>query len=327
MKRLTLMIVAVLVTCSAPINVVAQPGQGMRIGYLAYVPLVGDSLRHVECFTDELKKLGWTEGRNLNIEWRSIEGDEKRIPEILAELFGLDLRVLVTCTTPLTVAAKKMNTTTPIVFIYVSDPVGSKIVQSLARPGGNITGVSQMDTVLCGKRVQLLTEVVPDLKRLGVLLHPKVPYVPEMLRVTRRAAEATNLELQLFEATSPDALDTAFKAMSRESVEAFVEIPHIMFWQHRERIVKLAARYRLPGFYETTNFVEIGGLMAYAENFIVHTRRAAAYVDQILRGAEPASLPVAQPMEFELAINLHTARDLGLKIPESVLILANRIIE
>jgi putative ABC transport system substrate-binding protein len=184
-----------------------------------------------------------------------------------------------------------------------------------------------MDTELCGKRVQLLTEVIPNLKRLGVLLHPKVSYVPEMLRHTRQAAEATNLELHLFEATSREELDTAFKAMSRESVEAFVEIPHMMFWQHRERIVKLAARYRLPGFYEHKEFVEIGGLMAYAENLIAHTRRAAAYVDKILRGAEPASLPVAQPMEFELTINLRTAKDLGLKFPQTVLILANQIIE
>jgi putative ABC transport system substrate-binding protein len=184
-----------------------------------------------------------------------------------------------------------------------------------------------MDTELCGKRVQLLTEVMPKLKRLGVLLNPNVPYVPKMLKITRRAAETANLEVHLFEATSPKELAPAFKAMSEKSVEAFVQLPHSMFWQHREEVVRLADRYRLPSVYEATEFVTIGGLMAYAENFPAHIRRAAAYVDQILRGTEPASLPVSQPMEFELAINLRTAQNLNLNIPESVLVLADQIIE
>ena len=256
-----------------------------------------------------------------------IDSDEKRIPAVLSELFGLDLGVLVTATTPITLAAKKATTKTPVVFFGVSDPLGSRIVAGLSQPGGNVTGVSQMDTELCGKRVQLLTELIPDLKRLGVLLYPTASYVPAMLKRTRQAAETANLEVRLFEAKSPEELDSAFMAMDREGVEAFVQIPYAMFWEHRKRIVNLAARYRLPGIYETTEFVDDGGLMAYAENLFAHLRRAAIYVDQILRGKEPADLPVAQPMVFELAVNLRTANSLGLKIPESILTLADYIVE
>jgi putative ABC transport system substrate-binding protein len=240
---------------------------------------------------------------------------------------GLDLRVLVTSSTPITLAAKKATTKTPVVFWGVSDPLGSKIVPSLSQPGGNVTGISQMDTELCGKRVQLLTELIPNLKHLGVLLYPTASYVPAMLTRTRQAAATANLEVRLFEAESLEGLDSAFMAMDRESVEAFVQIPHIMYWEHRKRIVNLAARYRLPGIYETTEFVDDGGLMAYAENLPEHVRRAAAYVDQILRGKDPADLPVAQPMVFELAVNLRTANKLGLKIPESILTLADHIVE
>ena len=184
-----------------------------------------------------------------------------------------------------------------------------------------------MDTELCGKRVQLFTELITNLKRIGVLLNPKASYVPVMLTRTRQAAKTANLEVHLFEAKSPEELDSAFMAMDREGVEAFVQLPHGMFWDHRKRIVNLAARYRLPGIYEGTDFVDDGGLMAYAENFPAHVRRAAAYVDQILRGKDPADLPVAQPMVFELAVNLRTANNLGLKIPESILILAAHIVE
>ena len=300
--------------------------QVARIGYLTPAPLaIVADLNKI--FVEELKKLGWTEGRNLTIEWRSIDGDEQRIPALLAELIALNLDVIVTHATPITLAAKRAETKTPFVFVFVSDPLNSKIIQSLARPGGNITGVSQMDTELCGKRVQLLTEVMPQLKHLGVLLNPNVPYVPRMLEITRRAAETNNLEVHLFEATSSKEIVSAFKAMSEKSVEAFVQLPHSLFWQHREEVVRLANQYRLPAVYEATEFVPIGGLMAYAENFPAHIRRAAAYVDQILRGTEPAALPVSQPMEFELAINLRTARNWNINIPESVLVLADQIIE
>jgi putative ABC transport system substrate-binding protein len=300
--------------------------QVARIGYLTHPPLAQFADLN-KIFVEELKNLGWTEGGNLTIEWRSIDSDEQRIPELLAELIALELDVIVTVTTPITLAAKKADTKMPFVFVFVSDPLESKIIQSIARPGGNITGVSQMDTELCGKRVQLLTEVMPKLKRLGVLLNPNVPYVPKMLKITRRAAETVNLEVFLFEATSSKDLSPAFKAMSEKSVEAFVQLPHAMFWAHREEVVRLANQYRLPSVYEATEFVTIGGLMAYAENFPAHIRRAAAYVDQILRGTKPASLPVSQPMEFELAINLRTAQNLNLNIPESVLVLADQIIE
>jgi putative ABC transport system substrate-binding protein len=309
-----------------PANMAGAESRKARIGYLTYPPLaLFADLSKI--LVDELEKLGWAEGRNLTIERRSIDGDERRIPEILAGLVALDLDVIVTVTTPITLAAKRANTQTPFVFVLVSDPLGSKIIQSLARPGGNITGVSQMDTELCGKRVQLLTEVMPKLKRLGVLLNPQVSYVPKMLEVTRRAAQATDLEVYLFEATSPREIVSAFKAMSEKAVEAFVQLPHAMFWQHREEVVRLANRYRLPAVFEASEFVPIGGLMSYAEDFPAHLRRAAAYVDQILRGTEPASLPVSQPMEFELVINLRTAQNLNLNIPESIIVLANQIIE
>ncbi|MEN8692622.1 MAG: ABC transporter substrate-binding protein [Desulfobacterales bacterium] len=324
MKKLTVLLIATWLIWSAPVTVWAQSGQSVRIGFLSYAPM---EQLYQKTFVEELDRFGWIEGKNITTEWRSLDGDEKRLSAVLSELFGLDLHVLVTISTPITLAAKKANTKTPIVFWGVSDPLGSKIVPSLSQPGGNVTGVSQMDTVLCGKRVQLLTEVMPDLKRLGVLLNPTASYVPTMLARTQQAAATANLEVSLFEAKSLEGLDSAFKAMDREDVEAFVQIPHIMYWTHRKRIVNLAARYRLPGLYETTEFVDEGGLMAYAENLPEHLRRAAAYVDQILRGKDPADLPVSQPMEFELAINLRTAQDLNLNIPESVLVLADQIIE
>jgi putative ABC transport system substrate-binding protein len=325
MKKLTVLLIVVWLTWGAAVTVWAQSNQSVRIGFLTYSSLINHPLQ--KTFIEELDRLGWTEGRNITIEWRDIDSDEKRLPAVLSELFGLDLGVLVTFTTPITLAAKKATTKTPVVFWGVSDPLGSKIVPNLSQPGGNVTGISQMDTELCGKRVQLLTEVMPHLKRLGVLLYPTVSYVPAMLARTRQAAATANLEVRLFEATSPEELDSAFMAMDGEDVEAFVQIPHIMYWDNRKRIVDLAARYRLPGLYETTEFVDDGGLMAYAENLAGHLLRAAAYVDQILRGKDPADLPVAQPMVFELAVNLRTANSLGLKIPESIQTLADHIVE
>jgi putative ABC transport system substrate-binding protein len=325
MEKFTVLLIAVWLTWGAPITAWAQPGQGARIGFLTTSSMINHPFKKI--FSEELDRFGWTEGQNLTIEWRDIDSDEKRIPAVLSELFGLDLGVLVTATTPITLAAKKATTKTPVVFFGVSDPLGSRIVAGLSQPGGNVTGVSQMDTELCGKRVQLLTELIPDLKRLGVLLYPTASYVPAMLKRTRQAAETANLEVRLFEATSPEELDSAFMAMDGEGVEAFVQIPYGMFWDYRKRIVDLAARYRLPGIYETSDFVDDGGLMAYAENLAQHLRRATAYVDQILRGKDPADLPVAQPMVFELAVNLRTANSLGLKIPESILTLADHIVE
>jgi putative ABC transport system substrate-binding protein len=325
MKKFTVLFVVIWLTWGASVTVWAQSNQGVRIGWLTYESLVNHPLQ--KAFIEELDRFGWTEGKNITIAWRDIGGDEKRLPEVLAELFGLDLRVLVTMTTPITSAAKKANAKIPIVFWGCSDPLGSKIVPSLSQPGGNVTGVSQMDTELCGKRVQILTELIPNLKRLGVLLYPSVSYAPVMLARTRQAAETANLEIHLFEAESPVKFDSAFMAMEREGVEAFVQIPHIMYWENRKQIIKLAARHRLPGIYETTEFVDDGGLMAYAENLSEHARRAAAYVDQILRGKDPADLPVAQPMIFELAVNLRTANSLGLKVPESILTLADHIVE
>jgi putative ABC transport system substrate-binding protein len=325
MRKFTVLFFAIWLTWGAPGTVWAQSGQSVRIGFLTTSSMTNHPFKKI--FSEELDRFGWTEGRNLTIEWRDIDSDEKRIPAVLSELFGLDLRVLVTATTPITLAAKKANNNTPVVFFGVSDPLGSRIVASLSQPGGNVTGVSQMDTELCGKRVQLLTELIHDLKRLGVLFYPTASYVPTMLKRTRQAAETANLEVRLFEARSPEELDSAFMAMDGEGVEAFVQIPYGMFWDHRKRIVNLAARYRLPGIYETSDFVDDGGLMAYAENLAAHLRRAAAYVDQILRGKDPVDLPVAQPMVFELAVNLRTANSLDLKIPESILTLADHIVE
>jgi putative ABC transport system substrate-binding protein len=325
MKEITVLFIAIWLTWIAPATVWAESNQGVRIGWLTYKSMVNHPLQ--KSFIEELDRFGWTEGENITIAWRDIGGDEKRLPEVLAELIGLDPRVLVTFTTPITSAAKKANAKIPIVFWGCSDPLRSKIVPSLSQPGGNVTGVSQMDTELCGKRVQILTELIPNLKRLGVLLYPTVSYAPAMLARTRQAAKTVNLEICSFEAESPEEFGPAFIAMEREGVEAFVQIPHIMYWENRKQIIKLAARHRLPGIYETTEFVDDGGLMAYAENLPEHARRTAAYVDQILRGKDPADLPVAQPMFFELAVNLGTASKLGLKFPESILTLADHIVE
>jgi len=245
----------------------------------------------------------------------------------MAEMVRLKVSVIVTAGTPAAQAAKKATTTIPIVMATGADPVGAGLIASLARPGGNITGVTTRSTELAGKRLVLLTEVVPRLSRVAVLHNPRAGISERALKETKVAALALGVELQILEVGSPEDFNGAFLAMARERSEALVVISTPMLFSERRQIVALAAKHRLPAVYHWQAYVEAGGLMSYGPDLADGFRRAAFYVDKILNGTKPADLPVEQPRKFELVINLKTAKELGLTIPPEVLYRADKIIK
>ena len=308
----------------------AQPmAKVARIGYLG-VDLAADDPRTRKAFLQGLRDLGYVEGRNVLIEYRDAKGKPERFPALAAELVALKVDVIVTGGTPAAQAAKQATTTIPIVMATAADAVGSGLVASLVRPGGNITGTSWLGPELVGKRLQLLKEVVPRITRVAVLWHPGAQgerTLKEMLEETEVAGRALGVRLQFLEARSPNDFGTVFSAMTRERAGALIIIPSGMLTTERRRIVDLAAKNRLPAMYYFREFVDAGGLMSYGVSFPDLYRRAATFVDKILKGAKPAELPVEQPTKFELVINLKTAKALGLTIPQSVLIRADHVIQ
>jgi putative ABC transport system substrate-binding protein len=314
---------------AAPLAAEAQQAATVpRIGYLA-TNLAGSP--HVtEAFLQGLRDLGYVEGRNVVIEYRDAEGKFERLPALAAELVALKVDVIVVGATPQALAARQATRTLPIVFAAAGDPVGSGLVTSLARPGGNVTGSSVLAPELIGKCLEQLTQAVPGISRVAVLWQPGV--LPErtdkdMLKGADVAARALGVRLQLVEARGPDDFDRAFSDMTRARAGALTALPSVMFFNERRRLVDLAAKNRLPAVYQVREFVDAGGLMAYGPNAADMYRRAATYVDKILKGAKPADLPVEQPTKFELVINLKTAKALGLTIPQSVLGRADEVIQ
>jgi putative ABC transport system substrate-binding protein len=267
------------------------------------------------------------EGKNIALEVRWAEQKPERLPDLAAELVRLRCDVIVATSTAGTLALKQATRTTPIVMTLVSDPVAAGAVASLARPGGNITGLSLMHPDLAGKRLQLLTEVVPRPSRVAVLWNPSDPNSPPLLRATEAAARSLGVQLQLREARSATEIESAFSAMTSDRVRALIVLPGSLFLDQRKQLVTLAAKRRLAAMYPAREFPDAGGLMAYGPNFPDILRRAATYVDKILKGAKPADLPVEQPTKFELVINLKTARALGLTFPRSVLSMADEVIQ
>ncbi len=267
------------------------------------------------------------EGQNIAIESRWAEGKYERLPGLAAEPVRLRVDVIVTAAVPAIRAAKEATRTIPVVMAAVVDPVATGLVASLARPGGNITGLSVMSPELVGKQLEMLRELAPKVSRVAVLWDPANPGNPPQLRAAELAARGLGMRLQLLEARSPREIDEAFAAMTRERAGALVVLVDILFGDQRARIANLAASRRLPAVYGLTEHVEAGGLMAYAPSFVDAYRRAASYVDKILRGANPGDLPVEQPTKFELVINLKTAKALGLTIPPSLLGRADEVIE
>jgi putative tryptophan/tyrosine transport system substrate-binding protein len=283
--------------------------------------------RFLEAFRQGLRELGYAEGQNIAIESRFAEGKWDQLPGLAAELVRDKVDVIVTYTTPATQAAKRATGTIPIVVAAVIDPVAAGLVASFAHPGGNITGLSQMVPDLVGKQLELLKEVAPKISRVALLGNPANPAHAPTIRDVQVAARALGVQLQLREARGPDEIESAFAAMTTERAGAVIVLVDSMLIDHRTRIADLAARRRLPTVSATSETAEAGGLMAYGPSVRDMFRRAAAYVDKILKGTKPADLPVEQPTKFELVINVRAAKALGLTVPQSVLLRADRLIE
>jgi putative ABC transport system substrate-binding protein len=293
-----------------------QAGKVHRIGFLAAGSSSDPRIqRFFAAFRSGLGELGYVEGRNITIESRWAAGKYERLPGLAAELVRLKTDVIVTAAVPAIRAAKQATGTIPIVMAVVVDPVATGLVASLARPGGNITGLSPMTPELVGKQLEMLGEIVPKASRVAVLWNPENPGNRPRLRAAEVAARGLGMRLQPLEARGPGEIDGALAAMSREGAGALVVLVDVMFVDQGIRIAALAATRRLPAGYGLREHVRAGGLMAYAPSFLDSYRRAAAYVDKILRGANPGDLPIVQPTRFELVINLRAAKALALTIP------------
>jgi putative tryptophan/tyrosine transport system substrate-binding protein len=308
-------------------------GKGARIGYLSGVSSAGTPPPFV-ALRQGLRDLGWIEGQNLMIEERWAEGRVERLPALAAELVHRNVQVIV-ATGPAVPAAKQATRTIPIVMGASLDAVESGLVVSLARPGGNVTGLTLISADLMGKRLELLKETLPHLSRLAFLTGPLSPldhYGPGrgepalVVQGAKEAAQALGMKLHILEAGTPDALQNAFTAMAEQRVEALYVMEHSFLGVHRTQIADLATKSRLPTFFALRGGVDAGGLMSYAANVIEMHRRAAVYVDKLLKGAKPADLPVEQPTKFELVINLKTAQALGITIPPTLLFQADELI-
>jgi putative ABC transport system substrate-binding protein len=305
-----------------------QAGRVPRIGYLATDLAANPHL--TEAFRQGLRDLGYVEGRHVVVEYRSAEGKIERLPALAAELAALKVEVIVAPNTPAALAAKHATRTVPIVFVGVGEPVTSGLVTSLARPGGNVTGLSAVSPELVGKWLELLKQVVPGVSRVAALWQPGAMdehTEKEMLKEAEVAARALGVRLQFVGAREPADIERAFSDMSREHAGALTVRPAPMFVSERRRLVDLAAKHRLPAVYAWREFVDAGGLMAYGPNLVDLYRRAATYVDKILKGARPGDLPVEQPTKFELVVNLKAAKALGLTLPPSLLARADEVIQ
>jgi ABC-type uncharacterized transport system substrate-binding protein len=314
---------------AAPLAAEALPApRNARIGYLATNLATTPHLQ--DAFRQGLRDLGYVEGRNLVIEYRSAEGKSDRLAVLAAELVALNIDVIVAPGTPQALAAKQATRTLPIVFATAADPVGSGLVTSLARPGGNVTGLSILAPALVGKRLELLTQALPGVSRVAVLWQPgghDERTDNDILKEAGVAARVLGVRLQFVEARGPADFDRAFPDMTRARAGALTVLTGIMFLNERRRLVDLTAKNRLPAVYGGRDFVDAGGLLSYGPNLDDLYRRAATYVDNILKGAKPGDLPVEQPTKFELVINLKTAKALGLTIPPSLLQRADQVIE
>jgi ABC-type uncharacterized transport system substrate-binding protein len=281
-------------------------------------------------FRQELRALGYIEGQHIALEYRWAEGRDERFPDLAAELVRLDPVVIVATGTPAALAAQHATTTIPIIVTAMADPVRDGLVASLARPGGNITGSTFLGPELVPKRLEFLKEAVPGASRVAVLWHPGVygeGTMHDMVQETEVAAQRLGVQLQLLGAEGPNDFDRAFAAMSSGRADALIVFPSPMLYREHRRIVELATKNRLPTMYAFREAVEAGGLMAHGASLPDLYRRAATYVDKILKGAKPVDLPVEQPTKFELVINLKTAKALGITMPPSLLVLADEVIQ
>jgi putative ABC transport system substrate-binding protein len=328
-KKLTVLTLCSMLFALCAIGEAQQPKKVLRIGFLD--PSTGSgSAVLLEAFRQELSKLGWIEGKNITVEYRFGENKgSERLPELAADLVRLKVDLILVADAPSSLAAKRATSTIPIVMVSVGDPVAVGLVASLARPGGNITGFSGLSVELNTKRLEILKDAVPKLARVG-LLRPAGNSLGRDLQLKELRAAALALKLKLEEIeTQRDAkgLESAFQTAKQKQVGAIMTTTTTAFFAERKRIVQLAVKYRLPAIYYQEEFVDEGGLMSYGAEYDDLYRRAAVYVDKILKGAKPADLPVEQPTKFEFIINLKAAKQIGLMIPPNVLVRADKVIQ
>jgi ABC-type uncharacterized transport system substrate-binding protein len=316
---------------AGPLAARAQPPKVARLGYLVTGSLESPEVRaRRDAFRTGLRELGYVEGQDVLIEYRGADSKIERLLGLATELTRLKVDLIVAVATPAARAAQQVTITTPIVVTAMGDPVRDGLVASLAKPGGNVTGTTFLGPELVPKRLELLKQALPRVARVAGLRHPGAfsdGTMKDMLKETEAAAGTLGVQLQLVDVQSPDGLDRAFATMIRERAEALLVFPSTMLFAQGTRIVALAAKHRLPSMYNAREFVDLGGLIAYGASLIDLNRRAATYVDKILKGAKPADLPVEQPTKFELVINLKTAKALGLTMPQSLLVRADELIQ
>jgi putative ABC transport system substrate-binding protein len=326
MKKAAPLSILVVVLAAAVIAQAQQAGNVPRIGVLMPGSRSNAKLR-IRAFQEGLRELGYVEGKNIVLEYRYAEGRPETLPKRVDELVQLKVDVIVTATSNATQAAKKATTTIPVVFATGNDPVGDGHVASLARPGGNITGFSNLAPEVNGKKLELLKEVVSKLTRIAFLVRWGASIGEQRLKQTEVAAKDLGLRLIPLSAKGNDDLESAFGAVKSAGAEALIVSPSTFSIEHRRGIVELAAKYLLPAIYPSPLFVQAGGLMSYGPDLNNNWRRATIYVDKILKGTKPAELPVEQPKKFEFVINLKTAKQIGLTIPPNVLARADRVIK
>jgi len=305
-----------------------QQGKIWRVGFLSLrsrpASLESDTFG---AFSNGMRELGYVEGKNLVIEWRFADNKYERLPDLAADLVRLKVDVIVTAGPAATSAAQKATTTIPIVFGGANDPVGSGFVKSLARPAGNITGLSNVSVEMSPKLLEMLLSTMPKLSRVAVLMNPSNSGHATMLKNVQAAAQKANVKVLPVEARTPQEIETGFSVMTKENAKAVIVVRDALFNQQVRQIAELAAKNRLSSIAQIREYVDAGGLMSYGPSITDSYRRAATYVDKIFKGAKPGDLPVEQPTKFELFINRKTAKALGLTVPQSLLISADKVIE
>jgi putative ABC transport system substrate-binding protein len=324
-SKVVLLIVTIVLTTAA-LGSAQQPKKVARIGFL------GNSTPELEAnlvgpFREGLRELGYIEKKNIFIEYRWIEGKYERLPRLIGELLSLPVDLIVTAGTPASLAVKKATDSVPLVMIAVGDPVGTGLIKSLHHPGGNATGVTSIASDLEGKRLELLREVAPKVNSVAALWNPVSPFQVVSEKELQAAAQGLRIRILSLPVKSPEDIEAAFGIMGKERPEALMVLADRFFLHHRARIMEFAVQNRLPGVHAYQELVETGGLMSYGPSYAEMHRRAAYFVDRILKGTKPADLPVERPTRFELMINLKTAKQIGLAIPPTVLARANKVIK
>ena len=325
-RKIILWQLATVLLASVSLSQAQQPAKVFRIIYLSGSPLSANAARY-EAFRQGLRELGYMEGKNIVIEYRYAEGKPDRLSDLAAELVRLKVDIIVSAGAQATGAAKKATNTIPIVMTNEGDPVGTGFVASLAQPGGNITGLSTLAPEISGKRLELLKEIVANLSRVAVFGSSVSPSNAQSLKETELAGAALNVQLQFLEVREPKDIETAFRAASKGRAGAVLVLAGGVLNSQRKQMAELAVKHRLPAIYPWPESVQDGGLMSYGVNRNDLDRRAATYVDKILKGRKPADLPVEQPIKFEFIVNLKAAKQIGLTIPPNVLVRADRVIK